>query len=80
MVGYKCLLAVFIHQWPPPVSNSVVYLHKFHQERANILIINIDKFLQRGRILIAFGWIKQLNTSAMNNNNLFVALVFYGVI
>lgn len=52
MVGYKCLLAVFIHQWPPPVSNSVVYLHKFHQERANILIINIDKFLQRGRILI----------------------------
>ena len=38
----------------------------------------IRKF-QRGRILTAFGLIKQLNISAMNKDNLFVALVFYGV-
>ena len=39
----------------------------------------IRKF-QRGRILTAFGLIKQLNINAMNKDNLFVALVFYGVI
>ena len=37
---------------PQPVSNSAVCLCKFHWLRCNILIINIDKFLQRGRILM----------------------------
>ena len=36
--------------------------------------------LQRGRVLIAFWIAKQLNISAINKDNLFVALVFYGVI
>ena len=36
--------------------------------------------LQRGGILIALGLVKQLNINAMNKDNLFVALVFYGVI
>ena len=40
----------------------------------------MDKFLQRGGILIAFRWVKRLNISAMNKDYLFVALVFYGVI
>ena len=34
--------------------------------------------LQRGRVLIAFGLVKQLNINAINKCNLFVALVFYG--
>lgn len=36
--------------------------------------------LQRGRVLIAFWIAKQLNISAINKYDLFVALVFYGVI
>ena len=36
---------------PQTVSDGVVYLHKFHQSLHNLLIINIDRFLQRGRIL-----------------------------
>lgn len=36
---------------PQPVSNSAVCLCKFHWLRCNILIINIDKFLQRGGVL-----------------------------
>ena len=35
---------------------------------------------QRGRVLIAFWIAKQLNISAINKYDLFVALVFYGVI
>ncbi len=37
---------------PQPVSDGVVYLHKFHQSLHNLLIINMNKFLQRGGILI----------------------------
>ena len=40
----------------------------------------MDKFLQRGRILIAFGLVKQLNINATNKDNLFVALVLYGAV
>ena len=39
---------------PQTASDGVVCLCKFHGLLHNILIINIDKFLQRGRILIAF--------------------------
>ena len=44
-----------------------------------MLIINVDKLLQRGRVLAAVNWLIQLNISAMNKDNLFVALVFYGL-
>lgn len=33
---------------------------------------------QRGRVLTPLGLVKQLNINAMNKDNLFVALVFYG--
>ena len=39
---------------PQTVSDGAVCLRKFHWLLHNMLIINIDKFLQRGRILIAF--------------------------
>lgn len=48
---------MFIHhflQSLQTVSDGAVYLCKFHCFLHNILIINIDKFLQRGGILIAF--------------------------
>lgn len=51
----NCLKSLFVHPFllsPQPVSDGVVCLCKFHWLRCNILIINTDKFLQRGRILI----------------------------
>ena len=44
-----------------------------------MLIINIYKLLQRGRVLTASRPSEQLNVNAMNKGDLFVALVFYGV-
>lgn len=40
----------------------------------------MKQFLQRGRILITFRLVKHLNINAMNKDDLFVALVFYGVL
>ena len=40
----------------------------------------MDKFLQRGRVLTASRPSEQLNINAMNKGDLFVALVFYGVV
>ena len=37
---------------PHAVSDGAVCLRKFHRLLHNLLIINVDKFLQRGRILI----------------------------
>lgn len=48
-------VSLFVHTFlpsPQPVSDGAVCLCKFHQLLHNILIINTDKFLQRGRILI----------------------------
>ena len=58
-----------LHFLPSPqtVSDGAVCLRKFHLVFHNILIINMYKFLQRGGILIAFGLVKQLNISAINN-------------
>ena len=39
---------------PQTASDGVVCLRKIHLLLHNILIINIDKFLQRGRILMRF--------------------------
>ena len=39
---------------PQTVSDGAVCLRKFHWLLHNVLIINIDKFLQRGRILTLF--------------------------
>lgn len=36
---------------PQPVSDGAVCLRKFHQLLHNMLIINTDKFLQRGGVL-----------------------------
>ena len=49
---------MFVHQFllsPQSVSNGAVCLHKFRLLLYNILIININKFLQRGRVLIKVG-------------------------
>ena len=46
---------LFVHlflQSPQPVSDGAVCLRKFHLVFHNILIINMYKFLQRGRILV----------------------------
>ncbi len=40
---------------PQTVSDGAVCLRKFHWLLHNVLIINIDKFLQRGRVLIYSG-------------------------
>ena len=77
--GFNFLFVSSFLPSPQTVSDGVVCLRKFHWLLHNILIINTDKFLQRGGILIAFRQVKQLNTSAINKDNLFVALVFYGV-
>ena len=74
-------LSLFVHHFlpsPQPVSDGAVCLCKFHLLLRNILITNIDEFLQRGRILITFRLVKHLNINAMNKDDLFVALVFLG--
>lgn len=40
----------------------------------------IALLLLRGRVLTPLGLVKQLNINAINKDNLFVALVFYGVV
>ena len=74
---------LFVHHFlpsPQTTSDSAAYLRKFHRLLHNIVIISINKLLQRGGILITFRWVKQLNISAINKGNLFVALVFYGMV
>lgn len=46
--------AIFPSFLPSPhaVSDGAVCLRKFHRLLHNLLIINVDKFLQRGGILI----------------------------
>ncbi len=39
---------------PQTVSDSTVCLRKFHYLSHNTLIINVYKFLQRGRVLTLF--------------------------
>ena len=50
--GFNFLFVSSFLPSPQTVSDGVVCLRKFHWLLHNILIINTDKFLQRGRILI----------------------------
>ena len=46
--------------------------------KGEVLKLQMGIPFERGRVLIAFGLVKQLNINAINKCNLFVALVFYG--
>ena len=76
--GFNFLFVSSFLPSPQTVSDGVVCLRKFHWLLHNILIINTDKFLQRGGILLAVRQDQQLNTSAINKLSLFIALVIYG--
>ena len=52
--GFNFLFVSSFLPSPQTVSDGVVCLRKFHWLLHNILIINTDKFLQRGGVLIAF--------------------------
>ena len=54
MITIKLSLFAPLLPSPQTVSDGAVCLRKFHWLLHNALIINIDKFLQRGRILEAF--------------------------
>lgn len=59
------------------LSDSYGYLGKCRTEYARFFETG-RFFVLRGRVLIAFGLVKQLNINAINKCNLFVVLVFYG--
>ena len=48
------------------VSDGAVCLRKFHRLLHNLLIINVDKFLQRGRVLSLFWRQRPQNTRLIN--------------
>ena len=51
---------------PQTVSDGAVCLCKFHCLLHNILIINVDKFLQRGRVLTAKNGISEASNLEIN--------------